>query len=152
MESHSLKVNAEQMVIERNKLTQFCPGCFADEYGGSWDHVVMGNHCTNCGASGMVSIPKWAVDTIRKNASWVGSRFYPCAEDYEIWEERKALLSTIETFPGRTAFENPNEPGNWSVTQKLPKNRSVMTIVKADSLDKALRKCGLRYVAAADLT
>jgi len=152
MESHSLRVNEAQLVIERNAIIRFCPGCFADEHGGSWDHVVIGNHCTNCGATGTISIPKWAVESIRKQASWVGRRYYPCDEDHENYAERQALLSTIQTFPGRSAFENPNEPGNWSVTQKLPKNRSVMTTVKADSLDKALRKCGLRYVSEEDLT
>ncbi len=58
----------------------FCPLCFASEESSSWGADVMDGHCFNCGASGgTVHLPAWAISEIRKNASWVGKRYYPTA-------------------------------------------------------------------------
>jgi len=60
----------------------FCTMCFASERNGSWGCTTMNNYCLNCGAGGTtVEIPEWAIENIRKNASWVGKRYYPCDED-----------------------------------------------------------------------
>lgn len=66
---------------DRNKVEKFCPCCFASETSGSWDHVVIGGYCTNCGNGSTVDLPVWAIEEIRRNASWVGKRYYPCDED-----------------------------------------------------------------------
>lgn len=129
----------------------FCPSCFADEESGSWEHVVIGNHCTNCGASNsIIQIPKWAVESIRRNASWVGRRYYPGEEDQEIQEERESLLNLVKTFPGRSAVEVT--PGRWEVKQKKANGRFIISWISAQSEEEALRHCGLRYVPDEDLS
>lgn len=60
---------------------QFCPSCFASNENGSWNHVVVDNLCSNCGSIGTVKLPRWAVESIRRSASWVGKRYYPSEED-----------------------------------------------------------------------
>ena len=134
-------------MTDKTAMVRFCPCCFADEDSGSWQHVVVSGHCTNCGNGSTVELPRWAVDSIREQASWVGKRYYPHVEDREAAAERAALLALVTSFPGRTAKES-DDPGRWNVTQQRADGRSVMTMVNAGSSDEAMRKCGLRYVPA----
>jgi hypothetical protein len=73
----------------------FCPGCFATSEDGSANHVCDENYCYNCGSGGTVTIPRWAVESIRAQASWVGKRYYPNAEDHIINAELKLLRSRM---------------------------------------------------------
>jgi hypothetical protein len=134
--------------VSDHPVVSFCPACFADEKSGSWDHVVVGQYCTNCGNGSTIIIPEWAVAEIRRNASWVGKRFYPADEDRERLEERADLLSVVPEFPGRDAKQGEER---WSVWQLLPNGSSVITSVKADSKEAAMRASGLRYVPASKL-
>jgi hypothetical protein len=148
-----------------SETLQFCPGCFADEESGSCNHVVVGDLCTNCGANGTVSLPRWAIESIRKNASWVGKRYYPSEEDFERAEERADLLELVTEFPGRSAEYRPAK-GNgreydrpyWWITQLLPvgAGRPVSVSTQMDALmttaEEAMRRVSLRYVPAKRLT
>lgn len=101
----------------------FCVRCFADDKdGGSWSGGVVPGHCMNCGAGGsVVSIPPWAVKSIRSSASWVGKRYYPSDEDREIREELIALRALVPSFPGRTATEYVDSVTGelyWTVRQE----------------------------------
>jgi len=148
--------------LDRFEQVSFCPQCFADDYEGSWGAGVLpGGHCINCGAGGAIPMPRWAVEQIRQSASWVGRRYYPGDEDREIEAERRALLATVTTFPGRVAEpartlegrEWVLEPGHWTVKQYLTDGRSISTTVKADSADEAIEKTryALRYVPEVSL-
>jgi len=65
-----------------NDMELFCVQCFASESSGSWVHVVVGSFCTNCCGNGTtMPLPKAAIESIRQQASWVGKRYYPHAED-----------------------------------------------------------------------
>lgn len=131
---------------EHLELREFCALCFADDKSGSWGHVTTAGFCTNCCANGStVQIPAWAVRSIREQASWVGKRYYPHAEDRDAYEERKALLELVAEFPGRSAEEYEDRPGEWRVTQILPVG-SVQTTRKAVTADQAMRECGLPYI------
>lgn len=102
-------------------MVLFCCLCFAnDSDGGSWGGGISPQHCFNCGAGGsVVSIPAFVSDEIRKNASWVGKRYYPCEEDLENHAELVALRNTITEFPGRTAEACTDRNGDkyWRVQQ-----------------------------------
>ena len=134
----------------RFALKWFCPCCFADEGSGSMDHLVIptttGCHCTNCGASGGVQLPSWAIERIRQSASWVGKRFYPNEEDIQAREERKALHELVSEWPGRVVDSTPHETLGWKVTQLLPNGNSVSTYKVAPDARTAARNCGLLYV------
>lgn len=90
----------------------FCPGCFASTEDGSWGHVVIGDHCTNCGANGTVQLPRWAVDSIRRQASWVGSRFYPSQEDRDLHRELRYLRSVAPEL--HIEVSESDTPGIWN--------------------------------------
>lgn len=62
-------------------IKSFCPCCFASSTEGSWNHAVVAGYCTNCGNGSTVELPEWAIAEIRRNASWVGKRYYPNEED-----------------------------------------------------------------------
>lgn len=128
----------------------FCPQCFACERSGSCDHVVVGGHCTNCGNTATVMLPAWAVDSVRKNASWVGKRFYPCQEDLDRAEELSDLYAIVEEFPGRTATRCVDSTNHYTVTQMLPggNGRRVINTSIGASPQEAMRRSGLRYVPA----
>jgi hypothetical protein len=137
--------------MHKDYMLAFCVLCFADEESGSWDHIVVKvgagtTHCTNCGAGGStVTIPKWAVDNIRQNSSWVGKRYYPNEEDKDAQVERQALLKLVPSFPGRSAVFKP-EYSNWWVTQ-VENGRSVSTFAYAETAEEACRAAtNLRYV------
>lgn len=132
-------------MTDQTELRDFCALCFADDKSGSWGHVTTPHYCMNCGAGAAIRIPAWAVRSIREQASWVGKRYYPHAEDCEAYEERKALLELVPEFPGRSAEEYEDRPGEWRVTQILPVG-SVQTTRKADTADQAMRGCGLPYI------
>jgi hypothetical protein len=119
-------------------LQDFCPRCFATESDGSWGHTVMGGGCTNCGSSSTVSLPKWAVDSIREQASWVGKRYYPNKEDTEQAEELKLLRKSMTVFPGRTIEHT--DLNQFRVIQKTGKNSTIVTSVTAKDIDEAWEK------------
>lgn len=126
--------------------------CFASEQDGSWGQTAIRdvNHCLNCGAGGsVIAIPPFAVKSIREQASWVGRRYYPNAEDTEATEERHDLLVFVESFYGRSAEPATTIAGHWNVTQKTPTGSSISTLIKADSEADAIEKSRyrLRYFA-----
>lgn len=126
----------------------FCVHCFASDTDGSWDHMVNGdncqNYCTNCGgAQTSVEIPRWAVEEIRKNASWVGKRYYPHEEDTERRVELEALRRTIKVFPGRIAApieREGDEEQRYRVIQPLSAKKNIEITINADSEEIALNK------------
>jgi hypothetical protein len=125
----------------------FCTRCFASDTDGSWNHIVLdageGGYCTNCGGGGTsVQIPRWAVDEIRRNASWVGKRYYPSDEDKEKYDELRRLRAFVTHFPGRTAEPPKDERDEdmWCVVQKVSKTKNVSTVVRADSEEDALEQ------------
>jgi hypothetical protein len=132
--------------MDKSDILSFCPCCFASSETGSWAHNVVSGYCTNCGNGSTITIPRWAVDEIRRNASWVGKRYYPDKEDEEHLAERKALLELVDVFPGRLAQQN--EPGKWTVRQKTGPGVCTITTVKASSAEEAMRLSNLRYVPA----
>lgn len=116
----------------KNELRYFCVCCFADDHSGSWGETTIPNvgFCSNCGAGGgLIHIPTWSVESIRKNASWVGKRYYSADEDYEIRDEIKRLRNTLDPLncPGRTVEEWMDEEGkrHQMVKQVLPNGRTV---------------------------
>lgn len=123
-------------------VVEFCPGCFADTRGGSWGEGTQSGYCFNCGSGGTVMIPIWAVDSIRKQASWVGSRYYPNDEDRATQRELRDLRATIKEFPGRTASEfissREGEPQQFMVTQLLGQGKNVSIFVQAATAEAAL--------------
>ncbi len=124
----------------------FCVCCFATEEDGSWGCTVVGSvHCLNCGAgNSSFPLPRWATEEIRRNASWVGKRFYPSDEDVQRAEERRQLLKLVQTFPGRIAeemlSEKPRNPENrvWKVKQDTGQGRWSMVFVEAPAEAEAL--------------
>jgi hypothetical protein len=143
----------EEKKLDHKEILGFCPGCFASTEGGSWGVGVIGDHCMNCGATGTVQIPRWAVDSIRAQASWVGRRYYPGPEDQERAAELKALRALPPSFPGRRAEEDKHEKYRWWVTQDLPGNKNVSSMFKATSAADAIEasRYSLPYVPAEDL-
>jgi len=142
---------------ERNATVSFCVTCFADSLDGSWGSGVLdGGHCLNCGAGGgTVEMKRWQVEEIRRNASWVGRRYYPSSEDRELAQERLSLLALVPKFVGRSAKQDTKHPQTWWVTQRTPtghplETRSVSQAFTANSADEALdfsRLSSLPYVS-----
>jgi hypothetical protein len=133
-------------------ILAFCSRCFATSEGGSWgggpDVVGDRSLCSNCGANNShVKIPRWAIDSIREQASWVGKRYYAHDEDKERYEEIKALRALVTEYPGRSAekvrLDRPDDEGMWMVSQDLPDNRQTSVTVKAKSAEGALAKARL---------
>lgn len=126
----------------------FCPCCFASSENGSWNHTAYEGGCSNCGAGPSIQLPPWAIDSIRQQASWVGKRYYPHAEDQEHSREVRALRSIVKEFPGRTACENVANPG-WSVTQVMPDGSKCSMYffnAKSEAEALALARLELPYV------
>jgi len=141
------------VVISENpdELLEFCVCCFASSENGSWNHTIEGGHCYNCGAGGPETrMPRWAIDSIRKSASWVGKRYYPGEEDRAIQEEIKTLRAMVTTFPGRSV--EMCDPGQWKVTQKTGKGRTTWILINALTEQEAFDKARtlLPYVANGD--
>lgn len=122
----------------------FCPFCFASEENGSWGHTVENQLCTNCGSNATVNLPRWAVASIRSSASWVGKRFYPNEEDYERQTERNALLSLVQTFPGRSVSKISDHSVDglhfYEVNQLHPAGGSTSVMVTAKNEIEAFQK------------
>jgi hypothetical protein len=117
--------------MKSTDLLLFCPQCFASNEDGSQGQVIASDQksvhtiCYNCGLNdGAVVLPRGAIESIRKQASWVGKRYYPHAEDMDAIEERYDLLRTIKVFPGRSAKQVSDEK-YWEVKQLLPDGSSV---------------------------
>lgn len=151
------QVEAAQEAKPREELLNFCPRCFASDDGGSWGAGTVdlqggGSHCLNCGAgcSPSLQLPRWAIESIRSQASWVGRRYYPGEEDRDNHTELKALRALPKTFPGRTAEKIEKEPYTYWVKQQLGKNKSVMSTFKASSPEDAIEasRFSLPYVPA----
>lgn len=94
-------------------VLDFCPGCFATNEDGSWGHTCDDHYCYNCGAQGTVKLPRWAVRSIREQASWVGKRYYPHDEDREAAEEIAALREIAP--PAAPEAPQPVEPVAWKI-------------------------------------
>ena len=143
---------------DRMEEILFCCCCFASEDSSSWGETLIEGHCFNCGAGGSTKkLPRYFVESIRQQASWVGKRYYPAKEDFENAEERKRLLSCVEKFPGRSVEPAETitrdgewipEPGRWTVKQLTPGNLYSTTTVTAETEAEAWEKarfCGLTY-------
>lgn len=118
----------------------FCPMCFASNEGGSWGDGCDEGHCFNCGASNStVKLPRWAIDSIRQQASWVGKRFYAHDEDKNLYEEIRHLRGTIKEFPGRSV-ERTEDGTAWWVHQELPGGLRVSIVVEGGTKERALEK------------
>ena len=131
-------MNEAERIAHANEEICFCPRCFASEDGGSWGPGATASHCANCGAGGSaLKLPRWAVQSIREQASWVGKRYYPNQEDKDLAAEIEALRALVPVMPGRSA--EPNEDGSWSVVQKT-KTSNIVVYVEATSASEALRK------------
>jgi len=127
--------------VNKESINLFCTLCFASDSNSSWGSEVIPGRCFNCGAGGFViEIPEWAVDSIRKNASWVGKRYYPSQEDFENAQELKKLRSTITSFNGRTAKQTEDDPSRWIVSQQLSGDTTTFIVVSAASETEALEK------------
>lgn len=81
----------EERKAHRTELLYFCPGCFATNEDSSGPEICDAHYCFNCGMSATVHIPRWATQSIREQASWVGKRYYPDEEDRITREELKVL-------------------------------------------------------------
>lgn len=121
--------------------TMFCAKCFAD------DDIV--GHCLNCGSGGTtIAIPTWAVEEIRRSATWVGKRYYPDEEDLETRRELRELRALAPTLPGRVVeaasdYVVGNGPPKWVVTQSKPGGGAVSTLVTkepGETAEQALRR------------
>jgi hypothetical protein len=128
-----------------NDVLLFCPCCFASSEGGSWGEVVIEGHCFNCGAGGSgIEMKRWAVDSIRQQASWVGKRYYPHDEDKQRHEELKVLRALIPSFPGRTARLSEDgkasEPGKlvWWVEQVTGAQTTTSVSIEAATAEEAI--------------
>lgn len=133
----------------RTRELDFCPRCFATSESGSWNHVVECGYCTNCGNSSTVSLPFWAIESIREQASWVGKRYYPSKEDRQQYAELLALRLLVTESPGRTAEPVEDDPTRWCVKQALAAGDGwISTMVDASSAAGALdaARASLPYV------
>jgi hypothetical protein len=133
---------------KREELVLFCPCCFASGDGGSWTRgeAVVPGLCSNCGAGGEdTRLPRWAIDAIRRSASWVGKRYYPCEEDKEHYDEVQALRALVKKFPGRSV--RLGEDGTfWWVTQEKGGGTSTSIMIEksqAKTAKEALEKARL---------
>jgi hypothetical protein len=130
--------------LDRKEIVDFCSRCFGSSDNSSWNEPVEEDYCFNCGAGGTVKIPRYAVDSIRSSAFFVGSRYYPNDEATELFEERKRLRSLVKEFPGRTAKPPFEDGAPWFVEQKKPGNLWVSTAANgATNAEEALHACRL---------
>jgi hypothetical protein len=147
----SAKTAEKERIRKLNELLWFCAKCFASNENGSWGGGIdvaqdeKRTNCSNCGAWGCaVKIPRWAVESIREQASWVGKRYYPIDEDKARYAEIQALRALVTEFPGRSAEkipeDHPDDVDQWWVHQELPHGGSTSTSVKAKSAEEALKK------------
>jgi hypothetical protein len=112
----STKQQEAEAQKKREEIIDFCPSCFGSTDNSSWGSEVFPDYCTNCGHGPPIKLPRWAVEAIRQNASWVGKRYYPHEEDKERHRELLSLRMKMTSFPGRTAERGADKKG-WAVTQ-----------------------------------
>lgn len=130
----------EKLRKEAEKVIVFCPRCFASSDGGSWGDGCDEGHCFNCGASNStVRLPRWAIESIRQQASWVGKRYYAHEEDHVIAAELLALRKLVRKFPGRTVERHPT---GWWVKQEMPDGTQQMICVDRKRAKTAPRAFG----------
>lgn len=111
--------------VRDHTMVTFCVLCFSSE--------EPEGHCMNCGANGStVGLPRWAVDDVRKNASWNGRRKWPNDEDRDAAAELRWLRTTVarrapDLCEGRVVDDGDRpgltrapSPGNWVVHQQQP--------------------------------
>jgi hypothetical protein len=140
----------EKIIAHRTEMIDFCPRCFGSSDSTSWNCPTESSYCFNCGGC-PIQIPRWAVESLREQASWVGKRYYPHDEDKQTNLELKNLRVLVKKFPGRSAVRSPPLPDEkttdaWWVTQILSKDdpsESVSVIVHARNKKEALEKCRL---------
>lgn len=130
-------------------MLHFCPGCFASSEGGSWDHGCDAAYCYNCGSGSTVQLPRWAIQSIRQQASWVGKRYYPHEEDQQAREELRALRALAPDNPNDRA-EWRGDAGYYFVSRSDPASRTRFGIapIYAESAEEAIQKAKplLRYI------
>lgn len=129
----------EETREERVALIPFCPGCLGSIDDSSWGELVAEGYCCNCGNASTIMIPRWAVKSIREQASWVGKRYYPHKEDRERSAELEALRALAPDDPERTVKPVEDPPGHFETKQPTEKG-SLSTWVRAGSLDEAKLK------------
>lgn len=136
----------EKKADPKEKIAIFCTMCLASDTDASWGGEAMDGHCFNCGAGGCtVQIPRWAVENIRKNASWVGKRYYAHEEDHEAAKEMRALRGLATEYPGRST-EKSVDGQAWWVMQKMGDGRTVSVLIgidKAPTAAEAMEKMKL---------
>lgn len=123
----------------------FCVCCFGSEEDASWGGDVFRDYCTNCGSGGSsVSLTRAAIESIRRQASWVGKRFYPHKEDKEREEELQDLREHASESAGREVEWVPPRddlPGHYWVKQDTGEGSSTCKVVyKAASFPDALEQ------------
>jgi len=121
---------------KRVALISFCPSCFGSSDDSSWGESVTDRYCYNCGNSTVITIPRWAVKSIRQQASWVGKRYYPNEEDIERHKELEVLRALAPDNPERTVSKT-YEPRSFKTQQPNDRGGTTSTWVKADSMDEA---------------
>lgn len=151
-----VKLSEAEAQKKREELILFCSTCFASTDNASWNGEVTDFMCGNCGAGGPnLKIPRWAVKSIREQASWVGKRFYANEEDIETYEEVRALRAMVKEFPGRSVRRG--EDGMfWWVTQDKGGGTSTSVMIEkseAKTANGALAKARLQlpYVSEKQL-
>ena len=126
----------EETREKRVALISFCPSCFGSSDDSSWGESVTDGYCYNCGNSTVITIPRWAVKSIRQQASWVGKRYYPNEEDIERHKELEVLRALALDNPERTVSKT-YEPRSFKTQQPNDRGGTTSTWVKADSMDEA---------------
>lgn len=122
---------------EQQAWANFCSNCFADDEGGSWGCGTDRSHCYNCGMGLPVSIPVEAVRNIRKQASWVGKRYYPHEEDIRELKELAYFRTRAGDPKNRTA---EYRHGAWFVSQPSGEGKILSIVTQASSAEDALNK------------
>lgn len=134
---------------------EFCPGCFATNEGGSWGCTAEGGYCFNCGSTGTVKMPRWAVDSIRRSASWVGKRYYPSEEDLSDHRELRYLRHIAPPAPIE-AIEIQPDPAYAGIPEDRKRpwmaRRGDTTVSSYETKEQALVEGNkaLRYPVPAD--
>lgn len=144
-------MSTETTTEENAYFCVFCFGASSNELGASWGGDVGNNYCMNCGANGPnLLLPEWTIKSIRKQASWVGKRYYPNEEDTQTAEELKLLRALVPHDSGRIAEyveadpEIPDHKGYWSVKQDMGGGKATWITVDAESEEEALAMAKIR--------
>lgn len=132
----------EETKEERVALISFCPSCLGSSDDSSWGELVTEGYCCNCGNASTIMIPRWAVKSIREQASWVGKRYYPHEEDVKTRAELEALRALAPDDPERTVTPDEDTPGRFDVRQPTERGH-ISTGVRAGCLEEARLKAKL---------